>query len=329
MDLSSLAPRADLLAAAVALDLLLGDPVYPWHPIRLIGGLLRRAETRLRAVGVDGYVGGCVLFVVLAVVWVGGTAALLAGAARLHPAAGSAAHLFLLYSLLALRDLLKHVGAIDAAAVAGDLAAARQATGRLVGRDTDRMDAAACRRSGIESLAENLVDGFVSPIFWYCLAGIPGLVVFKTVSTMDSVVGYKTERYLKFGWCGARLDDLMNLLPARLTWLLIACAAALTPGSSARAALRIGWRQHAIVPGPNAGWSEAALAGAIRRRLVGPIWLDGLQVTDVWLGDPAAAPAGTSADCRQARRTVLVTAALVVGTAIALLAMVYGGLPRI
>ena len=277
MDLSTLAPRADLLAVAVALDLLLGDPVYPWHPIRLIGGLLRRVEARLRAAGADGYVGGCLLFAVLAVVWVGGTAALLTGTARLHPAAGTALHLILLYSLLALRDLLKHVGAIDAAAVAGDLATARQAAGRLVGRDTDRMDADACRRSGIESLAENLVDGFVSPIFWYCLAGMPGLVVFKTVSTMDSVVGYKTERYLKFGWCGARLDDLMNLLPARLTWLLIACAAALTPGSSARAALHIGWRQHAIVPGPNAGWSEAALAGAIRRRLVGPIWLDGLQ----------------------------------------------------
>ena len=319
MVLSSLAPRADLLAAAVVLDLLLGDPVYPWHPVRLIGGSLSWTEARLRAMGADGYVGGCVLFVVLAVVWGGGTAALLT-AVRLHPAVASVVHLFLLYSLLALRDLLKHVAAIDAAAAVGDLPAARKAAGRLVGRDTDRMDAAACQRSGIESLAENLVDGFVSPIFWYCLVGVPGIVVFKTVSTMDSVVGYKTERYLRFGWCGARLDDLMNLLPARLTWLLIACAAALTPGTSSRGALRIGWRQHAIVPGPNAGWSEAALAGAIRRRLAGPIWLDGRQVTDVWIGDPAAAPAGTSADCRQAWRTVLVTAALVVGVAIALLA---------
>ena len=325
MDLSALAPRADLLALAVVLDFLLGDPVYPWHPVRLIGGSLRWVEARLRALGADGYVGGCVLFVVLAAVWGGGTAALLVGAARLHPAAGAALHLFLLYSLLALRDLLKHVGAIDAAAAAGDLAAARKAAGRLVGRDIDRMDAAACRRSGIESLAENLVDGFVSPIFWYCLAGIPGLVVFKTVSTMDSMVGYKTARYLRFGWCGARLDDLMNMVPARLTWLLIAGAAALTPGSSSRAALRIGWWQHAIVPGPNAGWSETALAGAIRRRLAGPIWLDGRQVTDLWIGDPAAAPAGTSADCRQARRTVLVTAALAVGVAIAVLAMTYSG----
>ena len=329
MVLSSLAPRADLLVAAVVLDLLLGDPVYRWHPVRLVGGSLRWTEARLRAMGADGYVGGCVLFVVLAVVWGGVVAVLLVGAARLHPVAGSAAHLFVLYSLLALRDLLKHVGAIDADAAAGDLHAARKAAGRLVGRDTDRMDAAACRRSGIESLAENLVDGFVSPIFWYGLTGIPGLVVFKTVSTMDSMVGYKTERYLRFGWCGARLDDLMNWVPARLTWLLIACAAALTPGGSSRTALRIGWRQHAIVPGPNAGWSEAALAGAIRRRLVGPIWLGGHQVTDVWIGDPAAPPAGTSADCRQARQTVLVTAALAVGAAIVLLAAAYGYAPLI
>ena len=319
MVLSGLAPRADLLAAAVLLDLLLGDPVYPWHPIRLVGRSLRWVEARLRGLGADGYLGGCALFVVLALFWGGGTAALLHGAGRLHPVAGAALHLFLLYSLLALHDLLKHVGAIDAAAEAGDLAAARKAAGRLVGRDTDRMDAGACRRSGMESLAENLVDGFVTPIFWYCLAGVPGIVLFKVVSTMDSVVGYKTDRYLRFGWCGARLDDLMNLLPARLTWLLIAGAAALIPGGSGKGALTIGWRQHAVVPGPNAGWSEAALAGAIRRRLVGPIWLDGMQVTDLWVGDPSAPAAETSAECRQARLTVLVTAAMVVGAAIFLL----------
>lgn len=321
MVLSSLTPRADLLLLAVVLDFLLGDPVYRWHPVRLIGGLLRWIEARLRAMGADGYVGGCVLFGILVVVWVGIAMALLAGVAWLHPMAGSALHLFLLYSLLALRDLLKHVGAIDAAAAADDIPAAQKAAGRLVGRDTERMDAAACRRSGIESLAENLVDGFVSPIFWYCLAGMPGLVVFKTVSTMDSMVGYKTGCYLRFGWCGARLDDLMNWVPARLAWLLIAGAAVLLPAASGREALRFGWRQHAVVPGPNAGWSEAALAGAIRRRLVGPIWLGGCQVTDVWIGDPAAPAAGTSADSRQARQTVLVTAALVVGAAIAVLAM--------
>ena len=110
------------------------------------------------------------------------------------------------------------------------------------------------------------------------------LVMFKVVSTMDSMVGYKTPRYLQFGWCGARLDDLMNYVPARMTWLLIAAVAAMVPACSGRKAFRIGLRQHSILLGPNSGWSEAATAGAIQRRLVGPIRMAGTLVTDVWIG---------------------------------------------
>ena len=320
MDLSSVAPRADLLAVAVLLDLVAGDPVYRWHPVRLIGGSLTWMEDRLRAAGADGRLGGCVLFVALATVWGGAAVGLVAGAARLHPAAAGAAHLFVLYSLIALGDLLVHAGDVDASVTAGDLPAARAASGRLVGRDTETMDGFACRRSAIESLGESLVDGVVSPLFWYAVAGVPGIVLFKTVSTMDSMVGYKIERYRDFGWCGARLDDLLNLLPARVTWLLVAGAAVLMPGASGREALRLGWRQHAVVPGPNAGWSEAALAGAIRRRLAGPIRLRGRLVTDVWIGDPSAAAGGSAEDYRRARGTVLLAAALAAGSAASLLA---------
>ena len=315
-----MAPRADLLAVAVVLDLAAGDPVYRWHPVRLIGGSLTWMEGRLRASGADGRIGGCILFVVLALVCSGGATALVAGAARLHPVAAAAAHLFVVYSLIALGDLLVHAGEVDAAVTARDLPAARAAAGRLVGRDTEPMDGPACRRSAIESLGESLVDGVVSPIFWYAVAGVPGIVLFKTVSTMDSMVGYKTARYRDFGWCGARLDDLLNLLPARATWLLIGGAAVLIPGASAREALRQGWRQHAVVPGPNAGWSEAALAGAIRRRLAGPIRLRGRLVTDVWIGNPSAAAGGSEKDYRRARGTVLLAAALAVGSAASLLA---------
>src|SRR5204863_1573014 len=127
-----------------------------------------------------------------------------------------------------------------------------------------RMDGAACRRAAVESLGENLTDGFTSALFWYVLAGVPGLVLFKVVSTMDSMVGFKTPRYLRFGWCGARLDDVMNFVPARLTWLLLAATAAFVPDCSSATAFRIGLRQHAILPSPNSGWSEAAAAGAIR-----------------------------------------------------------------
>jgi len=140
----------------------------------------------------------------------------------------------------------------------------------------------------------------VSPVFWYVLAGLPGLVAFKVVSTMDSMVGYKTARHLRFGWCGARLDDVMNYLPARLTWLVIAALAAVLPGYSGPKAWSIGLGQHHLLLGPNSGWSEAATAGALQRRIVGPIWLDGVQVTNLWIGDAADPPLDTAADTRRA-----------------------------
>ena len=195
--------------------------------------------------------------------------------------------MFLIYSLLALRDLLHHGWEVEHAAARNDLQGTRTAISKLVGRDTSKLDAAACRRAAIESLSENLTDGFVSPVFWYTVCGLPGLLLFKVVSTMDSMVGYKNARYLRFGWCGARTDDVMNWIPARLTWLLLTASAFLVPGCSARKSFAIGWRQHAIVPGPNSGWSEAAAAGAIQRKLVGPIWANGRIVTEAWLGDPA------------------------------------------
>ena len=133
---------------------------------------------------------------------------------------------------------------------------------------------------------------------------------------MDSMVGYKTAEYLRFGWCGARLDDVMNFVPARLTWLLIAAVAGVIPGCSASKALRIGFAQHAILPGPNSGWSEAAAAGALERRLVGPIWMKGALVTDRWIGDPRDPPLATAADARRALM-LITTAALAASIAAA------------
>ncbi|MXY26464.1 MAG: cobalamin biosynthesis protein [Acidobacteria bacterium] len=312
VDLTFLAPRADLLVAAALADLVLGDPRYRFHPVRLIGQALVFLEARLRAVGCDGYVGGCVLFVLLVAASGGAAGMVLVVLQGLHPVAALAGHGFLLYSLLALGDLFAHGRAIDAAANAGDLDGARRAAARLVGRDVERLDAAGCRRCAIESFGESLVDGFVSPIAWYAVAGLPGLVIFKLVSTMDSMVGYRTERYARFGWCGARLDDAMNLLPARAGWLLIAVAGAVVPGASGVAAARVGWSQHAVVPGPNAGWSETALAGAIRRRLAGPIHFQGRLVTDRWIGEPDDPPGGSSTDYRLAGRVVAVAALLTV-----------------
>jgi adenosylcobinamide-phosphate synthase len=243
-----------------------------------------------------------------------------APSADLEKERARALHLYLLYSLLALGDLLRHGWRVEGALRRDDLAAARHAVSQLVGRDTGPMDAGMCRRAVIESQSENLTDGFISPILWYVLAGLPGIVLFKVVSTMDSMVGYKTPRYVRFGWCGARLDDAMNWVPARATWLLLSAAALLVPGCSARAALRIGWAQHGVLPSPNSGWAEAAIAGAIQRRLVGPIWSGGTLVTDVWLGDPACPAAESDKDYDRARRLVIACGVLSAALAMALLA---------
>lgn len=317
--LQALSPHPLLLALGVAADLAFGDPVYAWHPIRLIGRLLTWMEGRLRALGLDGYGGGILLFVGLSVVVLGITLTLVAGAARLSATAAAALHVFLVYSLLALGDLIHHVRAIESAVQRGDLAAARNAVSLLVGRDTDRMDGAACRRAAVESLSENLTDGFTSPVLWYAIGGLPGLVLFKIVSTMDSMVGYKTPQYLKFGWCGARLDDVMNYVPARLTWLLIVAIAGVLPRFSARKAWTVGLHQHALLLGPNSGWSEAGTAGALERRIVGPIWLKGSLVTDLWIGDAADPPLAEANDVSRAL-------ILSVATGLATVAIVGGGL---
>lgn len=300
MEITPLGASVPLLIAACLLDLLLGDPVYRAHPVRLFGRTLARMEAALRAAALDGYLGGIFLFLFLGGLWCGLAVAVAFILQAVHPWLAAAFHVFWVFSLLAFRDLLVHVGRVERAAKGGNLEDARRAIAMLVGRDTDRMDGAACRRAAIESLSENLVDGVLSPIFWYCLLGLPGITLFKVVSTMDSMVGFKSPRYLRFGWCGARLDDLMNLLPARLAWLLISCAAIFVPRCSALGALRVGWSQHAIVPGPNSGWSEAACAGAIRRRLVGPIYAQGALVNEAWLGDPADPPAGEEGDTGRA-----------------------------
>ena len=302
-----------LLIAAVLIDLAAGDPVYSYHPVRLMGRMLAWMEDVLRGVGLDGYGGGVLLFVGLATVSMVATTAVVVAAAVVGKWLAWLVHVFLLYSLLALGDLIHHVRRIETAVRTSDLPGARMAVSALVGRDTDRMDGAACRRAAVESLSENLTDGFVSPVFWYVLAGLPGLVLFKVVSTMDSMVGYKTERYLKFGWCGARLDDVMNYVPARLTWLVISVLAALLPAYSGRKAWRVGLQQHGLLLGPNSGWSEAAVAGALERRIVGPIWLKGVQVTDLWIGDPSDPPLETAADVRRAIALTVVSGVFVTG----------------
>src|SRR5688572_18346166 len=312
MGYEGLAPSASLLLLGLLLDAVFGDPQIRLHPIRLMGDSLRMFERSIRKDGLDGYIGGVVLFLPLAASWV-----ILPSLAisLLSVRTGQVVHVFAVFVLFAMRDLIDHVRSVRHAAGVGDLKATRNAIAWLVGRDTSKLDIAACRRAAIESLSESFVDGFLSPLFWYVIAGLPGLLLFKVASTMDSMVGYKTEQYRRFGWFGARLDDLMNFLPARMAWLLLGACALPFRELSATKGWRIGWQQHRVVPGPNPGWSEATMAGVLQRRLIGPIWRDGGLVTELWLGDPKDAPAGSDADVGNALEVSLV--ATLVATLIA------------
>ncbi|HLQ79002.1 MAG TPA: adenosylcobinamide-phosphate synthase CbiB [Terriglobia bacterium] len=305
MGIEGLNPSALLLLAGVAIDAILGDPQFRLHPIRLMGDTLSAFERMLRGCGLDGYVGGCLLLLLLSLTWVVAPSWIVVSILRWNANAGTAVHILIVYAFFALRDLIDHIRKVQNAANREDIVEARKAIGMLVGRDVDKMDIAACRRAAIESLSENFVDGVLSPVFWYVLLGIPGLLLFKVVSTMDSMVGYKTPKYIYFGWCGARLDDLMNYLPSRLSWLLIGVFR-IPKG------WEIGLAQHAVLPGPNPGWSEATMAGALDRRLIGPIWKEGHLVTDTWLGDPESPAAGSEQDVTNAIRIVMIASAVTV-----------------
>jgi adenosylcobinamide-phosphate synthase len=297
---AAIRPDPIVLTIAVVLDLAIGDPTYRCHPVRVIGRSLTRIERWLRHAGADGYGGGILLLVLLSLGTIGPIAVVIVLAANVSRSTQVLCEVFLVYSLLALGDLLRHVWRVEACIRGGDVCAARTAVSDLVGRDTDGLDAGGCRRAVTESLFENLTDGFLSPLFWYVIGGLVGLVLFKIVSTMDSMVGYKTPAYLKFGWCGARLDDAMNYLPARFSWVLIGFVACWLPHLSGTKAWRIGFAQHGWLPSPNSGWSEATAAGALQRRLVGPIRFRGVEVTDLWLGDPADSPLAEAVDVERA-----------------------------
>jgi adenosylcobinamide-phosphate synthase len=129
---------------------------------------------------------------------------------------------------------------------------------------------------------------------------------------MDSMVGYKTPRYLRFGWCGARLDDVVNYIPARLTWLLMIAVCSVLPGYNARNCFRVGWAQHHLLPGPNSGWTEAGAAGALGLQLIGPIWRGGERVTDIWIGDPKARKETTPEDVHRMIRLAHICTAVFV-----------------
>jgi adenosylcobinamide-phosphate synthase len=191
----------------------------------------------------------------------------------------------LAWPFMALRSLYDHVAAVRDPLAAGDVGAARQAVSMIVGRDPAQLDEAGIARAAIESLAENTSDGVIAPLFWGALFGLPGIAGYKAINTLDSMIGHRSERHEAFGWAAARIDDLVNLIPSRLTGLLFALS-----GPGRRDALLCMVRDARHHRSPNAGWPEAAMAGALGVRLCGPRCYHGELADEPWLNGAAGDP---------------------------------------
>jgi adenosylcobinamide-phosphate synthase len=251
-----------LLLSAFALDLIFGDPRWMPHPVRGIGWLALQAEAVLRRTALPLRLAG-ILAVLVVVGGSGGIAGLLVAlATTVHPVAGMAMAIYLMYSCFAVKDLGDHAEAVLKALDADDIELARQKVSYIVGRDTAALTASGIALAATESVAENSVDGVTAPLFYALLFGPVGAIAYKAINTLDSTFGYKNERYLEFGWAAARLDDLANYLPARVTVLVIALSAAINKLRvfDIFQAVRQGARLHAS---PNAGYPECAYAGAL------------------------------------------------------------------
>ncbi len=310
-------------AGAYAIEAVVGYPDAVFraikHPVVWVGALLSGLERgfnwgsrgRRRAAGL--------LTVVVVLLVVCGPAVLLQA---MVPGWGLVALAVVASSLPAQRSLGQYVGAVATALEREGLAGGRRAVAHIVGRDPETLDEAGVVRAAIESLAENFSDGVVAPAVWGALAGLAGMAGYKAVNTADSMIGHRTPRYEAFGWAAARLDDVVNLPASRLAAVWLIGAAAVT-GARPGSAIRAVWRDAGGHRSPNAGWPEAAMAGALGLRLAGPRVYDGVPVEDAWMGDGRAA--ATVADLRAALRLYRVACRLQLGALVGLAALTWPG----
>jgi adenosylcobinamide-phosphate synthase len=286
------------LAVAYGADLLLGDPEWFPHPVRLFGALIRRGE---RVLPKSLVAGAALTAAVTALAWASG-----------RPR-NSAYRVLLAWTTLATRSLLDEAGTVIRALEGGDLPIARRRLARIVGRDTAHLDETGIARAVIETLAESACDGIVAPLFWMAVGGLPLAMAYKAVNTLDSMIGHPEPPYRYFGRVAACLDDAANWVPARLTALAIA-AAAPSPDRS----LAVFVRDGSLHASPNAGQSEAAMAGALGIELGGTNFYDGVAHHAPALNREGRAPA--IADARKALSIVAAVSALAFGAALLLLA---------
>lgn len=311
--------RVIAIALGFLLDAALGDPHGFPHPVRWIGRLISMLETLLRARFPKSPRGermaGRLLALLTVLVSAGAAWGLLWLSRRfLGRWAALAAETVLCYWLVAARSLRDESMEVHAALAAGDLPGARRAVSMIVGRDTDALTGEGVAKAAVETVAENTSDGVVAPLFFLALGGAPLGFLYKAVNTLDSMVGYQNDRYREFGRCSAKLDDLFNWIPARLSVLLMIAAAALC-GFDARGAARVWRRDRRSHRSPNSAQTEAACAGALGVRLAGDAFYGGVPVKKPTIGDSRRAV--EPEDIRRANRLMYGTSLLALGTFLA------------
>jgi adenosylcobinamide-phosphate synthase len=282
------------------------------HPVTWMGaliGALDRGLNRDKATPSARRMAGTITVLIL--ITAVGTIAYLFERGLLRLPFGSVAAAILASTLLAQRSLHEHVGRVATALEEAGIAAGRQAVSHIVGRDAEALDQAGVARAAIESLAENFSDGVVAPALWMVIGGLPGAAAYKAINTADSMIGIRTPRHAAFGWAAARLDDLVNLPASRLSALLIIGAAGLTKSASAGGAWRAVRRDANRHRSPNAGYPEAAMAGALGLMLAGPRLYGGNLVDDAMMGDGRRA--ADAADIRAALKLYRHADAILIG----------------
>lgn len=297
-----------LMLGAMLVEITFGWPrqVYRFirHPVVWIGALVSTMEKRLNKTshsnGARYFSGVVTVFVVVSI-----STFCAMTVSRYLPDTWIAyvTETIIAASLLATRSLYCHVNDVARQLLVGDLDAARMAVSHIVGRDPTTLDAAAISRASLETLADNASDGVVAPLFWGVIFGLPGIAAYKAVNTLDSMIGHKNSRYQSFGWASARLDDLANLIPARLTAIFIILA------SGSPRAISVVGTDAPKHRSPNAGWPESALAGSLCIRLSGPRSYGGTRSSEAWINE--ACPDPDANDVRSGLRLYLVAMALV------------------